>query len=210
MNKRLTTMAASLAAAAALAGAAATVAGAEQPSLAEQRRQFTEDPVAPAIVPSHYDVTIVEYMDYQCPYCRATQGPLKKLLAGDRNIRVIFRDWPIFGPASEAAARAAIASKYQGKYLAMHDALMAAPLPLNDAVIRAAAKKAGVDWARLQQDKAAHAQEIEDLLARNDRQAQMIGLQGTPGFIIGKVLTFGSMTLEHLEANVAKARKGGA
>lgn len=176
--------------------------------VAEQRRYFTEDAVAPMIKPAGYDVTIVEYMDYQCPYCRATHEPLKQLLANDKKIRVIFRDWPIFGDASSAAALMAVASKYQGKYVAMHDALMETPLPLNQAKIRAAAKKAGVDWNLAQRDVEAHSKEIEDLFARNDEQAQLLGLDGTPGFIIGEVQSFGGMSLKQFEQSVAVARKG--
>lgn len=179
----------------------------EKATVEEQRRYFTEDKVAPAIVPAGYDVTIVEYMDYQCPFCRATHGPLKQLLAKDKQVRVIFRDWPIFGDASSAAALMAIASNYQGKYVALNDALMETPLPLSQAKIQAAAKKAGVDWDRAQKDIATHSKEIEDLLARNDDQAQQLGLDGTPGFIIGDVQSFGGMTLEQLEASVAAARK---
>lgn len=176
-------------------------------SIEDQRRWFTEDNAAPMVKPATYDVTIIEYMDYQCPYCRATHGPLKQLLAQDHKIRVIFRDWPIFGPASEAAALAAISSKYQGKYLAMHDALMETPLPLNQEKIKAAAKKSGVDWDRMQKDMAAHSEEIEDLFQRNSEQAEAIGLQGTPGFIIGNVQSFGGMTLKQLQTSVAKARQ---
>ncbi|HVI05633.1 MAG TPA: DsbA family protein [Sphingomicrobium sp.] len=179
----------------------------ESASIEEQRRWFTEDDVAPAVKPASYDVTIVEYMDYQCPYCRATVEPLKQLIAKDKKVRVIFRDWPVFGPASEAAAVAAIASKYQGKYFAMHDALMETPLPLNPEKIKAAAKKSGVDWDRLQKDMTAHSEEIEDLFQRNDEQAQMMGLEGTPGFIIGNAQSFGGMTLKQLETSVANARK---
>lgn len=179
----------------------------DQASIDEQRKYFTEDDVAPMVKPAHYDVTIVEYMDYQCPYCRATHGPLKQLLAKDHKIRVIFRDWPIFGDASVEAALAAIASNYQGKYLPFHDALMETPLPLNEAKIKAAAKKAGVDWDRLEKDKVAHSEEIEDLFQRNDKQAQLLGLEGTPGFIIGNVQSFGGMTLKQLETSVANARK---
>lgn len=193
--------------AAATAAWAAPKAPDSSASIEEQRRWFTEDEAAPMVKPSNYDVTIVEYMDYQCPYCRASHGPLKQLLANDHKVRVIFRDWPIFGPASEAAALAAIASKYQGKYLAMHDALMATPLPLNQEKIKAAAKKAGVDWGRMQKDMAAHSEEIEDLFQRNSEQAESIGLQGTPGFIIGNVQSFGGMTLKQLQASVAKARR---
>ena len=159
------------------------------------------------IKPANYDVTIVEYMDYQCPHCRATHKPLKQLLAKDKRIRVIFRDWPIFGDASSAAALMAIASKYQGKYVAMHDALMETPLPLSQAKIKSAAGKAGVDWDRAQKDIEINSKEIEDLFARNDEQAQLLGLEGTPGFIIGDVQSFGGMTLEQLEQSVAAARK---
>jgi protein-disulfide isomerase len=180
----------------------------EHASIEEQRRYFTEDAVAPQIKPPNYDVTIVEYMDYQCPYCRATHGPLKQLLAKDHKIRVIFRDWPLFGDASVKAALAAVASKYQGKYLPFHDALMETPLPLTDAKIRAAAAKAGVDWKQLEKDKVAHSEEIEDLFQRNDKQGQLLGLEGTPGFIIGDVQSFGGMTLEQLQESVAAARKG--
>lgn len=182
----------------------------ENASIEEQRRYFTEDAVAPQVKPPHYDVTIVEYMDYQCPYCRATHKPLKQLLATDHKVRVIFRDWPVFGPESQHAALIAIASKYQGKYLAVHDALMETPLPLTEAKIKSAALKAGVDWPRLQRDMSAHADEIADLFERNEAQANMLGLEGTPGFIIGNVQSFGGMTLKELRESVARARKSHA
>ncbi|MGE5562478.1 MAG: DsbA family protein [Bacillota bacterium] len=190
--------------------AESTKAPGKEASVEEQRRWFTEDAVAPMIKPAKYDVTIVEYMDYQCPYCRASHGPLKQLVAKDHKVRVIFRDWPIFGPASEAAALAAIASKYQGKYVAMHDALMETPLPLNQDKIKAAAKKAGVDWAQLQKDMTAHSEAIEDLFQRNSEQAESIGLEGTPGFIIGNVQSFGGMDLAKFQKAVARARKEAA
>ena len=175
-------------------------------STEEARRYFTEDPDAPMIAPKGYDVTIVEYLDYQCPSCRSTHGPLKQLLAKNKKVRVIFRDWPIFGDASAHAAMIAIASMYQGKYLAVHDALLETPRPLTNEKIEAAAKKAGVDWDRLQRDITAHSEDIEDLLARNDEQGQMLGLDGTPGFIIGTTESFGGMTLEQLEESVRNAR----
>lgn len=173
----------------------------------EARRFFTEDPDAPMIAPTGYDVTIVEYLDYQCPACRASHEPLKQLVAKDKKVRVIFRDWPIFGPASERAARLAIASKYQGKHLAFHDALLTTPSPLTDEKIEAAARKAGVDWNRLQRDLELHSQDIEELLARNYEQADMLGLDGTPGFIIGDVQSFGGMTLKDFEESVKEARQ---
>lgn len=176
----------------------------------EARRWFTEDPDAPMIAPKGYDVTIVEYMDYQCPACRASRGPLKQLLAKDKKVRIIFRDWPVFGSASEKAARLATAAKYQGKYVEFHDALFEMSRPLDDAKIEAAAGKAGLDWARLQQDLKTNAQNIEELLARNEEQANMLGLDGTPGFIIGNTQSFGAVTLKDLEEDIALARKEAA
>lgn len=174
--------------------------------IAETRAYFTEDPDAPMIAPAGYDVTIVEYLDYQCAACRASYAPLSQLLAKDKKVRVIFRDWPIFGAMSERAALWAVASKYQNKYVAFHGALFEAARPLDGAKIEAAAKTAGVDVAQLRKDIIAHSEDIEDLLARNDEQAQLLGLDGTPGFIVGSVQSFGGMTLAQFEESVADAR----
>jgi protein-disulfide isomerase len=179
---------------------------ADDAPIEEARKFFTEDPDAPMIAPEGYDVTIVEYLDYQCPACRTTREPLRQLIAKDKKVRVIFRDWPIFGPASEKAARLAVASKYQGKYPDFHDSLLRTPRPLNDEKIKAAALGAGVDWERLNNDLKLHEKDIEDLLARNNEQADMLGLDGTPGFIIGDTQSFGGMTLKDLEESVAEAR----
>ena len=179
---------------------------ADDAPIAETRRYFTEDPDAPMIAPAGYDVTIVEYLDYQCSACRAAYAPLRQLLAKDKKVRVIFRDWPIFGAISERAALWAVASKYQGKYVAFHGALFEAARPLDGAKIEAAAKAAGVDVAQLKKDIVAHSEDIEDLLARNDEQAQLLGLDGTPGFIVGSVQSFGGMTLAQFEESVADAR----
>lgn len=175
-------------------------------SLEQQRQAILEDPVAPRVQPKGYDVTIIEYMDYQCLYCRASAASMKQLLASDRKVRVIFRDWPVFGLASERAARLAIASQWQGKHSAFHDALMLTPGPLTETKIRAAATKAGVNWTRLMVDLKTHSREIEALLQRNADQAERLGLEGTPGFIIGNVQSFGAMDLEQFRAAVNKAR----
>ena len=196
----------------ALAGSAAAVSARYVPPpgpdapIEEAQKFFTEDPDAPTVAPNGYDVTVVQYLDYQCPACRTTHQPLKQLLAKDRKIRLIYRDWPIFGPVSGTAARLALASKYQGKYVAFHGALLTTPRPLNDDKIKAAAVKAGVDWATLQRDLKANATDIDDLIERNGQQADMLGLDGTPGFIIGGTQSFGGMTLKELEESVREAR----
>ncbi|URD61108.1 DsbA family protein [Sphingomonas sp. KRR8] len=173
------------------------------------KRAFLDDAVAPQVKPANYDVTIVEYADYQCPYCRTAHDALVKLAATDKKVRIIFRDWPIFGPQSQRAARLAIASQWQGKFLAYQDALMKTPRPLTEESIRAAAAKAGVDWTKLEADLKRRQPEIEALLDRNDNQAMQLGLEGTPGFIIGDRLYSGGMNLAGLKEAVAQVRKSG-
>jgi len=170
------------------------------------REAFTEDAVAPMVKPDKYDLTIVEYTDYQCPFCKAAHPALQKLLANDKKVRIIYRDWPIFGAQSIAAARVAIASKYQGKHAQVHDALMKTPRPLSDQSIRAAVTKAGADWTRLQADMKKNAAEIDALLERNNEQAESLGLQGTPAFIIGTYLHEGGLDYVSLKDSVHEAR----
>lgn len=170
------------------------------------REALTEDKVAPMVKPEKYDLTIVEYTDYQCPFCKKVHPELQKLVAADKKIRIIYRDWPIFGEQSVAAARVAIASNYQGKHAQVHDALMKAPRPLSDESIRAVVTKAGADWTRLQADMKKHAAAIDSLLERNNEQAESLGLQGTPAFIIGNYLSEGGLDYEGLKAAVREAR----
>lgn len=170
------------------------------------RDYFTNDKVAPTVKPEKYDLTIVEYTDYQCPYCKAAHPALQKLVASDKKVRIIYRDWPIFGAQSIAAARVGIASKYQGKHAEVHDALMKTPRPLTDQSIRAAATKAGADWTRLQADMKTNAAEIDALLERNNEQAEALGLQGTPAFIIGNYLHEGGIDYKSLQHSVQEAR----
>lgn len=170
------------------------------------RESFTEDKVAPMVKPDKYDLTIVEYTDYQCPFCKAAHPALQKLLASDKKIRLIYRDWPIFGAQSVAAARVAIASKYQSKHAQVHDALMKSPRPLTDKSIRAAVTKAGANWTRLQADMKKNAAEIDALLERNNEQAEALGLQGTPAFIVGTYLSEGGMDYASLKHAVHEAR----
>jgi protein-disulfide isomerase len=170
------------------------------------RLYFTEDPDAPRHAPPGYDFTIVEYMDYQCPACREANATLRQLMAEDKKVRIIFRDIPVFGPASEKAARVAIAAKYQNKYLAVHQALLQASRPLDDKKIEAAARQAGADWSKLQADLKRHSTDIEDLIGRNMIQAEMLRMRGTPGFIIGTTLGFGAIKLEPIKKVIAESR----
>ncbi|MET4897056.1 DsbA family protein [Sphingomonadaceae bacterium jetA1] len=181
------------------------------PALAERqpdlsRKAVTDDPVAPKRGTPGYDVTIVEFFDYNCPYCRRMDPVLNSLLASDRKVRLVYRDWPIFGPASREAARAAIASQWQGRHTAFHAALLSSPARLDSAGIRAAAARAKVDWPRLQHDLTLHGAEIDALLARTNAIAEAVGFHGTPALIVGSQLVAGAVDLPSLRRIVATAR----
>lgn len=166
-----------------------------------------EDPLAPKVAPKGYDITIVQFADYNCGYCRRMHSVVAALIASDPKIRLVYRDWPIFGPVSVEAARAAIASQWQGKHEAFNAALYAGAGKLDSSAIRTAANRAGVNWPRLQADLVKHKAEIDALLARTSEQAPAIGLQGTPAFIIGAYLAPGALDLATLRKAVAEARR---
>jgi len=178
------------------------------PPLTEQA--FYEDPIAPAHTPEQYDLTIVIYTDYQCPYCRQLDASVQQLLREDPHIRVVYRDWPLLGHGSAEAARAAIASQWQGKHAAFHEALMTLPARLNPETIRMAADEAGVDWAQLERDLEARKTDINRLLARNAAQAAQLGLVGTPGMLIGRYRVPGALDPQRLREVVRLAREANA
>lgn len=171
--------------------------------------QVLNDPDMPSIGPKDADITIAEFMDYNCPYCRKSHPELKKLLKSDGKVRIVYKDWPVFGPVSEYAARMALAAKWQaGGYEAAHDALMTSPRRFQrDKEVRAALQKAGLDMARLDKDAKAHKADIDRLLARTGLQAETIGLQGTPSWLVESFIVFGGLDHEQLTEAVAEARR---
>ena len=181
------------------------------PATAQQRpdmsrKAVTDDPVAPKRARPGYDVTIVEFFDYNCPYCRRLEPVLNNLLASDPKVRIVYRDWPIFGPASREAARAAIASQWQNRHAAFHEALLTSPARLDSAGVKTAATRAKVDWTRLQRDLKAHGAEIDALLTRTNAIAEAIGFNGTPALIVGSQVVAGAVDLPSLRKLVASAR----
>lgn len=150
-------------------------------------------------------VSVVEFFDYRCPYCRMMQPRLKALVAKDKRVRLVLKDWPIFGGASVYAARAALAAQWQGKYLPANEALFALPRAMDEASIRAALANAGVDMARLDRDLAAHGGEIDTQLRQIDSEARSIGFEGTPGFVVGTTAAPGALTDGQLETLVDQA-----
>src|SRR5450432_3328531 len=127
---------------------------------AEGQKQMLAKPGTEAVGARKPDVTIVEYFDYNCPYCKKIVPTLQTLLAQDPKIAVLYKDWPILGPVSVYAASAALAAGYQGKYLIAHDALIGGPRLAKDEQVDSILQKAGVNMDSLARDRTAHAAEI--------------------------------------------------
>lgn len=170
-------------------------------------KDLLRDPGTPRIGAVDADVTIVMYGDYNCGYCKRMEPVLTEALKTDRRLAVVHKEWPIFGEASEHAARVALAATYQGRYEAVHRAFILSPTRLSDKdVIDTTAKQAGVDWTRLTGDLKTHAKDIDAILARNEREASLLSLQGTPGFVINGYLIPGALSGEELKALLQKIR----
>jgi protein-disulfide isomerase len=180
----------------------------EHPVLNE--RTILLDPDVPSLGNPKGDVTIVEYFDYQCPYCRKLHPDLMRLVKEDGKIRLVLKDWPILSPNSKVAATLALAAKYQGKYAETHAALMQTSGRLDHDKIRAAAVKAGLDLDRVDADVTARRAAIDAVLARNAEQADALGLTGTPALLVGpfKVPGLGYDELKKVVAEARARRKG--
>ncbi|MDI7776627.1 DsbA family protein [Asticcacaulis sp. EMRT-3] len=144
------------------------------------------DPAAPVGGNPDGKLTIVAFMDYNCPYCKVSAPALNRIVREDHDIRLVYKDWPVIRATSMDGAQLALAAKYQGRYVKAHDAMMAIPgSHLTRAQMLAALRKAGIDMTRLQSDLKTHRRDIDALIASNGAQADALGLTGTPTFLIG-------------------------
>jgi protein-disulfide isomerase len=165
------------------------------------------DPDIPVAGNADGDITIVEYFDFNCPYCRKLEPELRQVVQDDGKVRLVLKDWPILGPVSVAAARLALATKYQDKYVVAHDALFAVSSKLTEPRIRELLAAAGIDVDRAARDLETHAKAIDAILARNNAQATAFEFKGTPSFIVGKFRVPGVLTMAEFEEVIADARK---
>lgn len=153
------------------------------------------------------DVTIVAFLDYNCPFCRRSTPELDRFIASDLKVKVIYKDWPILAASSVLEAQVALAAKYQGKYVEAHDALMGIKTrPATKDAIKAALKAAGIDIDRLNADLAAHDADITALLRRNLAEADALQLKGTPVFLIGPFVEAQEMNFDGFRQLVSEAR----
>lgn len=172
--------------------------------LTTERALLESDPNAPVMGNPDGDVTVVEFFDYNCPYCKRVMPELDALLAEDDKIRLVLREWPILSEGSVIAARAALASRQQGKYAEMHMALMGARAKLDEQSVLRIAAETGLDIEKLKADM--QSPEVEEHIATSMRLAQALGFSGTPSFVVGDQLIPGFVEKAQLVEVVKAAR----
>ena len=177
-----------------------------QKVIQEQRAALLSDPDSPIAGNPDGDVTIVEFSDYQCPYCKRAHSAVKSVLAADGKVKLVFKDLPILGEPSRIAALAALASRSQNKHLALHNALMEYTGKLDRDRIMEIAASVGLDMAQLQKDM--EEPKLKAIIDRNMALASALGVRGTPAFVVGKQFVPGAIDADALKQLIADARKG--
>ena len=177
-----------------------------QAALATHRDELLNSPASPVGGNPQGDVTLVEFFDYNCPYCRQVLPAMIAAEAGDPQLRIVYKEFPILGPNSVFAARAALAASEQKLYPEFHKAMMQVSGAADETQVLAVAKEIGLDVEQLRIDMADPAIEAE--VARNLALAQALRINGTPGFIIGEEILRGATDLQTMQALIARARDG--
>ena len=168
-------------------------------------QDLAQNPDSPMIGNADGDVTVVEFFDYNCGYCRKMTEDIFDLVKDDGNIRYVLKELPIFGEGSRFAAKAALAAERQGKYREFHYALMTAGVTIDEASTRAIAQQVGLDMAKLETDLLDPALDAE--LDKNYELAHLLGVEGTPALVIGQAFVPGARPYDELARLVAAARK---
>jgi protein-disulfide isomerase len=182
----------------------ASQASAQSTAIAASRAALIHNAADPVIGNRKGDVTVVEFYDVRCPYCREMRPLLVTLAQQDPGVRVVFKDIPILGPSSVVGARALLAAQMQGGYDKMQAALMSDPAPATEASLRMTAAQIGLNPDRLIHDMSDAA--ITNKLAENAALAQTLGVTGTPALIVGDHLIPGAISLDDLHKLVNSAR----
>ncbi|WP_300514462.1 DsbA family protein [Aliiroseovarius sp.] len=171
--------------------------------LSNNRDILEKDPNAPVLGNPEGDVTVVEFFDYNCPYCRRAMDEVQGLLEADPNVRLVYREWPILGEGSVFAAKAALASRKQGKYEEFHWAMMGMSGRAEEASVMRIAAEIGLDVGQLRRDM--EAPEVQEHLVTSMDLSKSLGFNGTPSFVIGDDLVPGfveqSQLIELVETN---------
>jgi protein-disulfide isomerase len=174
-------------------------------ALSARRRDLLDDPETPVGGNPKGDVSLVEFFDYRCPYCKQVEPALEALLGQDKQLRFVYKEFPVLGQDSITASKAALAARKQGKYDTLHRALMSTKGQLDEATVLKVAQSVGLDSDRLKRDMAAP--EIDRALKANLQLAEALDIRGTPGFVIGDEIVPGAIDLETLKTLIAAARR---
>ncbi len=171
----------------------------------ELRKTLERSSNAPVLGNPDGDITLTEFFDYNCPFCRKMVGTVQQLISTDPGLRVVYREWPVFGEGSEFAARASLASLDQGKYWAFHSTMMGMKGRAVEATVMRTARDVGLDEARLRRDmQAGH---IDEHIETSYALAEHMALVGTPTFIAGDEGVFGELTLKEMRELIDRARR---
>jgi protein-disulfide isomerase len=174
-------------------------------TIAERSEEILNDPAAPVGGNPAGNITLVEFFDYNCPYCRRVAPTVAELEEADPDLRLVYKEFPILGPGSQFAARAALASTRQGKYVPFHNALMQANEQVTEETVMMIARNVGLDTERLDQDM--QDPTILEAIARNLQLGNALGITGTPSFIVGDHLVPGAVDLGTLQRLISRARR---
>lgn len=171
----------------------------------ELRKALERDPTAPVLGNPDGDITLSVFFDYNCPRCRKMVGPIQALISSDPQLRVVYREWPVFGEGSNFAARASLASLETGRYWQFHSALMALNGRAEEASVMRAARQMGLDEAALR--RGMEAEPVTRHIDLSFQLAEHMGLMGTPTFIAGDEAVFGEQSRADLAALVGRGRR---
>lgn len=177
-----------------------------QANLVALSDQILNDPNAPTAGNPDGDVTVVEFFDYRCGYCKRSLDMVMALISEDRNLRFVFKEFPILSPESRRAAQAALASTKQGLYLEFHYALMSSRGDFNDEQIMDIAAEVGLDVGQLAEDM--DAADIETYLNSVQELARALDIGGTPTFIVENQIIRGAVEIDALRKVIAEERDG--
>ncbi len=177
----------------------------ERAALNSHADQVFRNPSDPVGGNPNGDVTLVEFFDYHCPYCKQMVSVLTQAEDADPQLRIVYKEYPILGPGSVIAAKAALAANQQGKYVAFHRALYELRGSLDESKVLEVAKIGGLDVERLKVDM--QAPEISARIGQNIELAQTLGISGTPGFAVGDRVFNGATDLKWLQTMIAEARR---
>ncbi len=176
-------------------------------AMAELKPLLTDSPRGNVVGNPKGDVTLVEFFDYNCGYCKKALGDLEALIKADPNLKVVLKEFPVLGQGSVEAAQVAVAVRLVApeKYLAFHEALLGMRGPADRDKAFAAAKQVGIDVDAIK--KQATSPELNATLDESMKIAQALGLNGTPSYVIGDQVVIGAVGIDALKGAIAEARK---